>query len=196
MSKRLSLMALLFTLLLQLSAVGVGMGAEYGFGWGDETKDRVGQDEPGQFTMNKHRIVFMMVDTHVGPETIFAYRMKFGVGKTDYSRDVNFDDRFASSSDFFHFNQTLGFAFLRREKFKLWAGPSLTLESHNYKDDDDVGLYGVGVSLGSNVMITPNFAISLELGYDYEYNFEDTMDSMIRLSLYTIFVSSETKEEK
>ncbi len=195
MSLRLILLIVLSCMLLQVSAIGMGAGFEGGCGWGEEREEDVNEDTDGTYEFTRSKLIFMLMDTYVGTDRIFLYRLKMGAGRIDYSHDIEFLGGRTDHCDTFSTDQIYGYSFLRTGTFKVWAGPSMTFESLVSEEKHNRIHFGIGPALGCHLIATPDVAFSAELAYHYEFDDRKTFNSTVYLSIYTILISNETWSE-
>lgn len=138
-------------------SLAMGMGIFYATGSGDSTMMVEGSpDTASRLEMSGYGIV---LDTNVGKDRIFNYRLELGAGSYG-PKDSPYDGTILVHD--------LGFSLARSSAARLWMGPEVLM---NFTDDRDsaespklFGL-GMGLALGVNVNMGRHYSLSVKGAY-------------------------------
>ena len=131
-------------------------------------------------------------DTNVAADELVNYRMKVGyrVGRRTYDDKRTFNvprrvesvdpdqetlvvDQDEETVNAFTLHQTVGFGFVRNERFRVWAGPSVRLNVDWYTPTTDLDVVnvaiGMGPEIGVNYHVSDRLSLSLSASYNYMY---------------------------
>lgn len=149
--KRLALMTVVL-LLLSSTAFAIGMGPflDISGGSGEVEVDDYYYDYSWDVDTSTGAIGFVL-DTAPTNESTFNYRLNVGIANQVMEGD--FGDDFDSTG--IYVENTFGFAFVKNDNFRWWAGPLIRLgfysgEVDNSNIDIDYAEFGVGAVTGWN----------------------------------------------
>lgn len=152
-----ALIIILLVLLAPLKTWAMGIGYFYATGSGDSiTRIEGSPDTRGNIHMSGNGL---FLDTNLGKDATFNYRLEFGVGEYG-DRDDPYDG-FVMIHDF-------GFSIFRNERSRIWLGPEVMLNS---VDDPDAAEspklfgFGMGLAAGANLNFASNFSLALKAAY-------------------------------
>lgn len=172
-----------------------GYGAALEYEWTDSDISEPIPFNPGrtQRDFEQHMGGFQFVyDTNVARDEVLNYRVRVGfrVGERKYDdkqdvrvpRRTDDEDPDEETISFeqdeeslwgFTFHQTVGYGFLRDERYRVWAGPSvrLNVDWHSPTTNLDVinVAFGAGPELGINYHLSDRISLGLTATYNIMY---------------------------
>jgi len=146
------------------NAAGWGVYAEYVYEDGNFDYD-VFQSVSRDYTSSDFGIGFVF-DNNVAMDRLVNYRLDTGyqAGKRTYPGE----GRFHTNS--WVLENTIGFGFLRRQDFRVWAGPAIRMVFTRVdvpSDNDTEFHFGGGLRTGVNVHAGRTVTMSFTVGYRY-----------------------------
>ncbi len=178
------MLLLMFIVAMGLSAVGFSFGPEFGFDFGltqidafdtEDEDDNV--EDSDEFASSQWRLYFM-IDSNVKKYNLVNYRGRIGYGQIERNYDTMPWDY---TYDVICTEHTVGFGMVRRDKMRMWLGPSILLDFMFFDEEENDDYYGtestdsfvfgfgVGPTFGINFVPTSRFAIGIELAFKYKF---------------------------
>jgi hypothetical protein len=154
-------------LLLAPSALAVGLGGYFEYGYSDGNVNPPFTVEL-DFETDRYGGGFVL-DTNVARDSLINYRVAAGYQHS--TRSIEGDD---VKSHGFSLSATCGFGIHRDPRFRVWVGPSVRLMIDDYYNDGhDLDLLdsniGGGLQAGVNFHTGDLVSVSMALGYTYMY---------------------------
>ncbi|MDH3976293.1 MAG: hypothetical protein OEV42_18665 [Deltaproteobacteria bacterium] len=155
---------------LTTNAMAVGLGFNLSGGGGSTEWDIEQQSWPyakwKEDTDDSIGGIGFVLDTAVAKNRLFNYRLNIGLHSADYEYDSG--ATFETSGWFM--THDFGFAFIRNNKVRLWAGPEIRLSySQGELDTDndyeiDIVTFGIGPVIGANFNFAKNMTLTVKTG--------------------------------
>jgi len=152
-----ALVVILLILLVPSEPEAMGIGYFYATGSGDSiTRIEGSPDTRGSVHMSGNGL---FLDTNLGKDTTFNYRLTFGAGEYG-DRDDPYDG-FVMINDF-------GFSLFRNQRARIWLGPEVmlnTVDDQAAAESPKLFGFGMGLAAGVNLNISRNFSVALKSAY-------------------------------
>ena len=188
-----------FTALFSSSLFAAGLGIAFPYGTGTTDYD-IYEADASHFGIN------FVFDTNVAKQSVFNYRLNFGVEFYNHEYDYSGYDYYYGYSYYgsgsvegvkIVTDHNFGFGILKSRVVRLWLGPNVRV---GFITGDDTGItLGAGLTaLGLNLNFGPVFTLGLEAGYafsadlyfdDVIYEYNGYYDESSNAGLNNLFVA-------
>lgn len=161
-------------------AAGVGFNVTGGSGsakWDANDWSHSGSDRDFHMeTDNERAGIGFLLDTAVGSQKVFNYRLNIGTEALDYkvksvyrfTIDPNLSGKFETKGRFM--SHDFGFKVFERKKIRIWLGPEIRLSKVEGKMNGDknyeisISSFGLGPVLGVNLNIGRTLSLAFKIG--------------------------------
>lgn len=146
------------------SAWAIGLGGFVNFGTGKTSWESDDDFEYTDDSSDSFYGIGFVLDTAVATNTIFNYRLNFGIEKWKRSFDETNDNQKLTR---YTIANTFGFGVLRDDKMRIWLGPQIFF---GYgigswgRDDWVEGFFGIGAAIGLNYHVDNTISLLLDVG--------------------------------